>query len=409
MNPRIYSVGQVNTYIKNMFSQDFMLNRISIKGEVSNCKYHTSGHIYFSLKDETGTLSCVMFAGQRKGLGFAMKNGDKVVAEGSVSVYERNGKYQLYARSITLEGAGLLYERYLALKKELEEMGMFSQEYKQPIPAYVKKVGIVTAHTGAAIQDIRNIAGRRNPYVQLILYPALVQGEGAKESIVKGIETLDAWGVDVIIVGRGGGSIEDLWAFNEEEVARAIFHCQTPIISAVGHETDTTIADFVADLRAPTPSAAAELAVADVRQLLETLRAYRQKLTFGMENQIYSLRQRMKQYEMKLEYGSPAYQIQEKRIRLLDLEERLGSAMENQIFRARQNLNIYIERMKGLSPLDKLNQGFSYVENEAGHSVTCIGQVKPGDTLNIQVTDGRILTKVTETIEEERGITHDRR
>lgn len=409
MNPRIYSVGQVNTYIKNMFSQDFMLNRISVKGEVSNCKYHTSGHIYFSLKDETGTLSCVMFAGQRKGLGFAMKNGDKVVAEGSVSVYERDGKYQLYARSITLEGAGLLYERYLALKKELEEMGMFSQEYKQPIPAYVKKVGIVTAPTGAAIQDIRNIAGRRNPYVQLILYPALVQGEGAKESIVKGIETLDAWGVDVIIVGRGGGSIEDLWAFNEEEVARAIFHCQTPIISAVGHETDTTIADFVADLRAPTPSAAAELAVADVRQLLETLRAYRQKLTFGMENQIYSLRQRMKQYEMKLEYGSSAYQIQEKRIRLLDLEERLGSAMENQIFRARQNLNIYIERMKGLSPLDKLNQGFSYVENEAGHSVTCIGQVKPGDTLNIQVTDGRILTKVTETIEEERGITHDRR
>lgn len=409
MNPRIYSVGQVNTYIKNMFSQDFMLNRISIKGEVSNCKYHTSGHIYFSLKDETGTLSCVMFAGQRKGLGFAMKNGDKVVAEGSVSVYERDGKYQLYARSITLEGAGLLYERYLALKKELEEMGMFSQEYKQPIPAYVKKVGIVTAPTGAAIQDIRNIAGRRNPYVQLILYPALVQGEGAKESIVKGIETLDARGVDVIIVGRGGGSIEDLWAFNEEEVARAIFHCRTPIISAVGHETDTTIADFVADLRAPTPSAAAELAVADVRQLLETLRAYRQKLTFGMENQIYSLRQRMKQYEMKLEYGSPAYQIQEKRIRLLDLEERLGSAMENQIFRARQNLNIYIERMKGLSPLDKLNQGFSYVENEAGHSVTCIGQVKPGDTLNIQVTDGRILTKVTETIEEERGITHDRR
>lgn len=283
MNSRIYSVGQVNTYIKNMFSQDFMLNRISIKGEVSNCKYHTSGHIYFSLKDETGTLSCVMFAGQRKGLGFSMKNGDKVVAEGSVSVYERDGKYQLYARSITLEGAGLLYERYLALKKELEEMGMFSAEYKQPIPAYVKRVGIVTAPTGAAIQDIRNIAARRNPYVQLILYPALVQGEGAKESIVKGIETLDTCGVDVIIVGRGGGSIEDLWAFNEEEVARAIFHCQTPIISAVGHETDTTIADFVADLRAPTPSAAAELAVVDIRQVLENLRGYRQKLTFGME------------------------------------------------------------------------------------------------------------------------------
>nr|WP_296006103.1 exodeoxyribonuclease VII large subunit [uncultured Blautia sp.] len=405
----IYSVGQVNTYIKNMFQQDFMLNRIYIKGEVSNCKYHTSGHIYFSLKDETGTLSCVMFAGQRKGLGFQMKNGDKVVAGGSVSVYERDGKYQLYAREITLEGAGLLYERYLALKEELEEMGMFSKEYKQPIPAYVKKLGIVTAPTGAAIQDIRNIAGRRNPYVQLVLYPALVQGEGAKESIVKGIETLDATGMDVIIVGRGGGSIEDLWAFNEEEVARAIFNCRTPVISAVGHETDTTIADFVADLRAPTPSAAAELAVADIRQILETFRAYRQKLGHSMENQIYFLRQRMRQYEMKLEYASPAYQIQEKRTHLLDAEERLHSAMENQIFRARQNLNIYIERLKGLSPLDKLNQGFSYVEDKNNRSVTQISQVKPGDVLKIQVTDGKITAEVTETMAQERSNAHDSR
>lgn len=405
----IYSVGQVNTYIKNMFNQDFMLNKIYIKGEVSNCKYHTSGHIYFSLKDETGTLSCVMFAGQRKGLGFQMKNGEKVVAGGSVSVYERDGKYQLYAREITLEGAGLLYERYLALKEELEEMGMFSKEYKQPIPAYVKKLGIVTAPTGAAIQDIRNIAGRRNPYVQLVLYPALVQGEGAKESIVKGIETLDAAGMDVIIVGRGGGSIEDLWAFNEEEVARAIFNCRTPVISAVGHETDTTIADFVADLRAPTPSAAAELAVADVRQILETFRAYRQKLEHSMENQIYFLRQRMRQYEMKLEYASPAYQIQEKRTHLLDAEERLHSAMENQIFRARQNLNIYIERLKGLSPLDKLNQGFSYVEDKNNHSVTQIAQVKPGDVLKIQVTDGKITAEVTETMAQERSNAHGSR
>ena len=405
----IYSVGQVNTYIKNMFNQDFMLNKIYIKGEVSNCKYHTSGHIYFSLKDETGTLSCVMFAGQRKGLGFQMKNGDKVVAGGSVSVYERDGKNQLYAREITLEGAGLLYERYLALKEELEEMGMFSKEYKQPIPAYVKKLGIVTAPTGAAIQDIRNIAGRRNPYVQLVLYPALVQGEGAKESIVKGIETLDAAGMDVIIVGRGGGSIEDLWAFNEEEVARAIFNCRTPVISAVGHETDTTIADFVADLRAPTPSAAAELAVADVRQILETFRAYRQKLEHSMENQIYFLRQRMRQYEMKLEYASPAYQIQEKRTHLLDAEERLHSAMENQIFRARQNLNIYIERLKGLSPLDKLNQGFSYVEDKNNHSVTQIDQVKPGDVLKIQVTDGKITAEVTETMAQERSNAHGSR
>lgn len=401
---RIYSVGQVNNYIRTMFDQDFMLNKIYIKGEVSNCKYHTSGHIYFSLKDESGTISCVMFAGQRKGLGFAMKNGDKVVAGGSVSVYERDGKYQLYAREITLEGAGLLYERFLALKKELEEMGMFAPEYKQTIPVWAKKVGVVTAPTGAAVQDIRTVAGRRNPYVQLILYPALVQGEGAKESIVKGIEALDNYGVDVIIVGRGGGSIEDLWAFNEEEVARAIFNCRTPIISAVGHETDTTIADFAADLRAPTPSAAAELAVADVRVLLNQLLSARQKLTQSMDNQLFRLRQRLGQYETKLEYLSPARQIQEKRTRLLQAEDRMCSAMENQIFRARQNLGIYIERMKGLSPLDKLKQGFSYVENEKGHAVTGISQVREGEVLQIQVTDGRIQARVLGTKQEERGV-----
>ena len=211
---RAYTVGQVNTYIRNMFSQDFMLRNIAVRAEVSNCKYHGSGHIYFSLKDETGSLACVMFAGNRRGLAFRMKDGDKVVVSGSVSVYERDGKYQLYAKQITLEGAGQLYERYLLLKQELEDMGMFAAQYKQPIPRLVRRLGVVTAPTGAAVQDIRNISLRRNPYIQMILYPALVQGAGAKESIVRGIETLDAAGLDVIIVGRGGGSIEDLWAFN---------------------------------------------------------------------------------------------------------------------------------------------------------------------------------------------------
>ena len=216
-----YSVGQVNRYVKNMFTQDFFLQKIYVKGEVSNCKYHTSGHIYFSLKDETGTMSCVMFAGHRRGLAFSMKDGDKVIVGGSVDVYERDGRYQLYAKEITLEGAGALYERYLALKQELEEMGMFAGEYKQPIPKFIRRLGVVTAPTGAAVQDIRNISYRRNPYLQIILYPALVQGADAAESIVKGIRMLDRLNVDVIIVGRGGGSIEDLWAFNEEIVARA--------------------------------------------------------------------------------------------------------------------------------------------------------------------------------------------
>lgn len=242
MMKNVYTVGQVNSYIKNMFQQDFMMNRIYVKGEVSNCKYHTSGHIYFTLKDASGALPAVLFAGNRKGLGFTMKNGDNVIVLGSVSVYERDGKYQLYAREILPDGEGLLYQRFQQLKKELEEMGMFAPEYKQPIPKYIRRLGIVTAPTGAAIRDIQNISGRRNPYVQAILYPALVQGDGAAQSIVNGIYALERLGVDVIIVGRGGGSMEDLWAFNEEIVARAIFECSVPIISAVGHETDTTIA-----------------------------------------------------------------------------------------------------------------------------------------------------------------------
>lgn len=257
----VYTVEQVNRYIKNMFDQDFMLNRIYVKGEVSNCKYHPKGHIYFSLKDESGTISCILFAGSRGGIAFRMQDGQQVVVSGTVTTYERDGKYQLYAKEIILDGAGLLAQRFQELKEELEEMGMFDAGYKRPVPMYAQRIGIVTAPTGAAIRDIIHIAKRRNPYVQLIISPALVQGEGAKESIVKAIKRLEMQDVDVIIVGRGGGSMEDLWAFNEEEVARAIFECPIPVISAVGHETDTTIADYVADLRAPTPSAAAELSV----------------------------------------------------------------------------------------------------------------------------------------------------
>ena len=231
----IYSVSQVNSYIKNMFAQDFALSRIAVRGEVSNCKYHTSGHIYFTLKDGTGTLAAVMFAGQRRGLSFQLREGQQVVVTGCVDVYERDGKYQLYARGIELDGRGDLFERFQRLKDELGEMGMFAAEYKRPIPRYAMNIGVVTASTGAAIRDIMNITARRNPYVQLMLYPALVQGDGAVASIVAGIRALDALGLDVLIVGRGGGSIEDLWAFNEEIVARAIFECRTPVISAVGH------------------------------------------------------------------------------------------------------------------------------------------------------------------------------
>ena len=397
----VYSVRQVNAYIKNMFTQDFMLNRIYVKGEVSNCKYHTSGHIYFSLKDESGAIACIMFAGQRSGLGFRMQDGQQVIALGNVTTYERDGKYQLYAREILLDGAGLLYEKFEALKKELSEMGMFADEYKQPIPQYAKRIGIVTAPTGAAIRDIMNISKRRNPYVQLILYPALVQGEGAAASIVKGIQMLEKQDVDLIIVGRGGGSIEDLWAFNEEIVARAIFHCRIPIISAVGHETDTTIADYVADLRAPTPSAAAELAVFEYHAFENYLYERKLQLKKAMYQKIQLERMRMQHYKLKMNYLHPGTKLQKQQQMCAELEQRLRLAMDRTITRSKQKLAIQIERMKGLSPLAKLNQGFSYVTLDSGKVVKHVSDVQKQDKLTIYVTDGIVKAKVEDTIKED--------
>ncbi len=392
----IYSVSQVNAYIKNMFTQDFLLRNLSVKGEVSNCKYHTSGHLYFTLKDESGAIACVMFAGQRRGLAFSMKNGDKVVVEGSVDVYQRDGRYQLYARKITLQGMGLLYERFLALKSELEEMGMFAPEYKKPIPRFIRTLGVVTAPVGAAIQDIRNIASRRNPYVQIVLYPALVQGEGARESIVNGIHALEDFGVDVMIVGRGGGSIEDLWAFNEEDVARAVFHCSVPVISAVGHETDTTIIDYVSDLRAPTPSAAAELAVYDYHAFMETLLGYHKRIQSGMDGRLSLAREKFFRYQMRLKYVSPQSQIREKQQYLADMEEKLRQGIKRRMEQAKGQLELYGERLKGLSPLHKLQQGFSYASDQRGKTLVSISQAERGDLITLQVTDGTLKARVEE-------------
>ena len=390
----VYSVEQVNRYIKNMFTQDFMLNRIYVKGEVSNCKYHTSGHIYFSLKDESGTIACVMFAGQRGGLSFHMREGQQIIVLGSVNVYERTGSYQLYAQEIRLDGEGTLYEKYQMLKQELEEMGMFAPEYKKAIPRYAKRIGVVTAPTGAAVRDIMNISARRNPYVQLLLYPAQVQGEGAKESIVRGIRMLETKNVDVIIVGRGGGSIEDLWAFNDECVARAIFDCQVPVISAVGHETDVTIADYVADLRAPTPSAAAELAVWDYRQLQGYLDECRLRMNRSMTGTIRINRLRLKELDVRLSYLHPRHKLQDQQQRLIELEEELRTLMRDRVKEARHRLAIQIEKLNGLSPVRKLNQGFAYVEEADGGVVKSIRQVEMGDELTVYVTDGLIRTSV---------------
>lgn len=400
MMKNVYSVGQVNTYIKNMFAQDFMMQRISVKGEVSNCKYHTSGHIYFTLKDSVGAISAIMFAGNRRGLKFPMKEGDKVVVTGSVEVYERDGKYQLYAREIEPDGAGSLFLKFEALKRELEEMGMFASEYKRPIPKYARTIGVVTAPTGAAVRDIQKIAARRNPYVQLILYPALVQGEGAVESIINGIHALDAYGVDVMIVGRGGGSIEDLWAFNEEEVARAIFECDTPVISAVGHETDTTIADFVADLRAPTPSAAAELAVFDYYAVKEQLLAAENRMRFMLTQKIDRNRMKLEHYRTRLQAASPAGKLRENRRYAVDLEEKLKQRMEQILTEKRHRLALLSGQLEGVSPAKKLSQGYSYVADSEGKPVTEASQVLPGDELQIHLYKGRLKAKVTEVSSE---------
>lgn len=397
MMKHVYSVGQVNKYIKNMFAQDFMLHHISIKGEVSNCKYHSSGHIYFTMKDANGTINAIMFAGSRReGLKFPMKEGDRVVVTGSVEVYERDGRYQIYARTIERDGEGNLYLKFEALKRELEEMGMFAEEYKQPIPKYAKTVGIVTAETGAAIQDIRNIAGRRNPYVQLILCPALVQGEGAAASIVHGIHALEQIGVDVIIVGRGGGSIEDLWAFNEEMVARAIFDCRIPVISAVGHQTDFTIADYVADLRAPTPSAAAELAVFDYRQAMQELLGMRQQMDKELQRKVTVARNHLEHQRMRLHYLSPQQRMNENRRRVAEYEEKLTGRMEELLREHRHRLALLAGTLESYSPVKKLSGGYVFVEDGNHQALRSIHQIRKKDIVQIHLLDGTLTAAVTE-------------
>ena len=396
---KVYSVGQVNTYIRNMFTQDFVLNRVSVRGEISNLKYHTSGHIYFTLKDASAAIACVMFAGARGGLAFRMSNGQQVVVDGAVNVYERDGKYQLYATKIRQDGAGELYEKFLELKEELEEMGMFAPEYKQPIPKFVRRLGVVTAPTGAAIRDIINIATRRNPGIRIILYPAKVQGDGAAGSVAAGLAALDTLGVDVIIVGRGGGSIEDLWAFNEETVARALFSCHTPVISAVGHETDTTIADFVADLRAPTPSAAAELAVADVTAWLQALDEDALQLQRIMQRMIKDARSRLRECELRMRYAKPQQRLMQQKQRLDEYEERLRRVMQSLLEQTRHQLALIEERLRRLSPYEKLESGYGCILTEDGRRIRSVSQVAPGEVVQIYLADGRMTARIQEVKE----------
>ncbi len=397
----VYSVAQVNSYIKHMFNEDFVLNNISVSGEISNCKYHSSGHIYFTLKDEESVLLAVMFAGNAKGLKFRLSEGQKVIVKGSINVYERDGKYQLYAKEVSLDGEGDLYKRFEKLKTELEEMGMFDSSYKKPIPRYATRIGVVTASTGAAIQDIINIAKRRNPYVKIYLYSAIVQGSEAPASIVSGINCLDDMGLDVIIVGRGGGSIEDLWGFNEEIVARAIFSCNTPIISAVGHEVDFTIADFVADMRAPTPSAAAELAVFDYNDFIEKISGYEKLLKRSLISNFEKKKLLLEGISERLRLRSPEDRIRKKRQDADFLLDRIQQRMILKLKNSRMRLSVDAEKLNGLSPLNKLSKGYGYISDKDGMQVNSVSNVNAGDKLTVYVTDGKMDVTVDKTVKKE--------
>lgn len=394
----VSTVSQVNMYIKNMFVRDYALRQLRVKGEISNCKYHSSGHIYFTIKDQSSQLSCVMFATYTRGLTFRMKEGQSVIVSGNISVYERDGKYQMYAMSVTQDGVGKLYEEYEKLKKRLLAEGLFDDSKKKKIPRFAQKIGVVTAQTGAVIQDIRNVSNRRNPYVQIILYPAKVQGKDAHQTIIKGLQYFEKTDVDIVIIGRGGGSIEDLWEFNQEELAYAIAACTKPVISAVGHETDTTIADYAADLRAPTPSAAAELAVFSYRDYEIALQEYRYTLKRYMENVLQIKRLQLKQYETVLSHASPKDLIAQRRLFLAECADRMTYLIEQKILSAKHQLALYAEELKGLSPLQKLQDGYSYVENAQGKNVNRVKDLTKGEILTVKMTDGQAKVSVEEII-----------
>ncbi len=394
----IYSVLQINQYINNMFSQDYLLHDILVRGEVSNCKYHSTGHVYFTLKEESSAIACVLFAGYRKGVKFRLQDGQKVIVRGSIESYVRDGKYQIYVKAAERDGEGDLYRAFEQLKKKLEAQGMFDEALKRPIPKHPKRIGIVTAPTGAAVRDMISVSRRRNPYIQLVLYPAIVQGDAAPRSITDGILALEQYGVDLIIVGRGGGSIEDLWAFNDEMVANAIFQCEVPVISAVGHETDFTIADFVADKRAATPSAAAELAVEEIVLTEQKISDYKQRLNRMMENRLKHARTRTLIARQRMQMVSPVMKVKEHRMHLVRYNEKLDMQMLHLIENRRGKIALFAERLHAVSPLKRLGSGLAYVSATDGSRISRVKEVHAGDLVKLRMQDGEVVAEVQKVI-----------
>ena len=385
------TVTDLNKYIKNKIDGDEMLNNVLVKGEISNFKNHYTGHMYLTLKDENSLIKCVMFKSYTTHLSFMPKDGMKVMVLGSVAVFERDGIYQIYAKAMKEDGLGSLYTAYEELKKKLEQEGLFAESHKKKIPFMPKTIGVLTSNTGAVIRDIINVSTRRNPGVHIRLYPVPVQGPGAAEKIAEGIKFMNENKLaDVLIIGRGGGSLEDLWPFNEEIVARAIYDSELPIISAVGHETDFTIADFVADLRAPTPSAAAELAVANIEDVRETLKLYNNRYKVALKKKIELMRLSYEKCMARPAYKNPTQKINEQYM-VIDMKVKtLQNSMMLKLKEAKTSFVKETAKLDSLSPLKTLTRGYSIVtKQESGKVIKSVDDLNSGEKVNLRLSDGQ--------------------
>lgn len=400
----IYSVSGINAYIKTRFEQDGVLARVMINGELSNFKRHYSGHCYFTLKDKNAAIKGVMFKSRAQLLRFCPSDGQKVIAGGRITVFERDGQYQLYVDTLLPDGAGELNLAYEQLKKQLSAQGLFNEEFKRPLPKLPERIGIVTSATGAVLRDIFKVAKRRNPHVELCLYPVPVQGDGAAAQIASGIDFFNSrYKVDVIIVGRGGGSLEDLWAFNEEIVVRSIFRAKVPVISAVGHQTDYTLCDFVSDVRAATPSQAAELAVPDIYELKQNLRQLTLRLKAAAVHSLESKQHRLERCVSNRYLKDPRLFLDDKRLLLDNLYERLLQAERNQR-KAKQQLVVqYADKLQLLNPLGVLSRGYSLTRDLKERTIKQIDDVSVGETVRILLSDGSFTAVVDEVLKEGKG------
>lgn len=404
IEPKVFSVGQINRYIKNLMENDFILSSLLVKGEISNFKAHSGGHLYFSLKDASGAISCVMFKQEAYRLPFVPENGMSVILYGHVSLYEKTGQYQLYAEMMEPVGLGSLQLAFEQLKGKLEEEGLFDEDFKRELPSHIETIAVITSPTGAAVRDIIQIAKRRDPRVRIAIFPALVQGEKAADDIVQALKLVNDWGkADVIILGRGGGSIEDLWAFNEEKVARAIFASEIPVISAVGHETDFTIADFVSDLRAPTPSAAAELATQPLMQKNEKIAQLEIRLLRNVLAVLEDSQRRLMYIKERPVLKRPLEGIRNTQLLLESIDLDMAKAIDQKLLRFGQKIGVAEARLHASSPLAVMKRGYVLASKDDGKAIVSVNQVDIGEVVHLRLQDGQVKAKVLEKAVMARG------